>query len=198
MSETEKIDRFTSSITADAMNESKRIYEEINKTRDQAVARAEDESLSDSFGFIKSEISKIRAEFGRKKSLQVMENKRALYLRREEMRKAVLDDVVEKLKGYCATEQYEKQLSGQLDRVLELFQADTVVELAVRDMRLAEKLGKNRPGLTFREGNFQLGGLRAYCSSKRLEVDESFDTTLQELGSRFAELMGLELSDSEL
>ena len=49
--------------------------------------------------------------------------------------------------------------------------------------------------LTFREGDFRLGGLIAESPDLGLRVDSSFDSAAGELSGHFAELFGLSLSD---
>ena len=49
--------------------------------------------------------------------------------------------------------------------------------------------------LTFRQGQFSLGGLVVRSAGLGLQVDASFDTSAQELSGHFAELFGLSLSD---
>ena len=49
--------------------------------------------------------------------------------------------------------------------------------------------------LTFRAGQFSLGGLVVRSSGLGLQVDASFDSAAQDLSGHFAELFGLSLSD---
>lgn len=193
----DKLDYFISVITSDAMEESNKIYDAIKRESEEVLTAAEDDSLNDMFRYIKSEVAKIHNEAGRRVSRKTMENKRRLYLRREEMTGEVLNDVTEKIKEYIKTPAYTKQLTSILFRVMDEFGADAIVYLRPEDMHLAGLLEKiDTPhGMEFRAGSFLLGGLQASCPSKMLQIDESFDTTLDNLRGRFAEMFGLELAD---
>ncbi len=193
----DKLDSFTSVITSDALEESNKIYEEIRRESEQTLTAAEDDALGDMFRYIKTEVSKIRNEAGRRVSHKMMENKRRLYKRRDEMTSEVLGEVTDKIGEYIKTPAYTRQMTSILFRVVDTFDADTVVFLRKEDMYLEPLLAKidTQHRLEFHQGNFTLGGLQASCPSKKLQIDESFDTTLEDLRGSFAEMFGLELAD---
>ena len=193
----DKLDVFTSAITADALEEANRIYKEIQLEREHALSSAENSALSEMFGYIKSEVSKIRGNAGRRVSEKMMDNKRRLNLRRKEMTDDVLREVTDKISKYTSGPSYTRQLTTILFRVMDIFQEDAVIYLREEDMHLEPLLRLiNTPyNLEFKTGNFSLGGLMASCPLKKLEIDESFDTTLVDLKDSFAEMFGLELAD---
>ncbi|MDR0248194.1 MAG: hypothetical protein LBI44_00805 [Oscillospiraceae bacterium] len=191
-----KLENFTKAITGDAIDESRKIYEEIRLVSERALAAAEDEALGESFRFVKNEVAKIRTEAGRLVSRKLMENKRRLSLRRGEICAECVLRVRERIAAYVATDEYAERLRELAAKALQVFSCDAVFYLRKEDMRLADKILP--PGCPhkaeFREGDFELGGLRAYCGDKAMQIDESFDTTLEELGEHFAELIGLEIA----
>ncbi len=193
----EKLENFTSVITADAVAESKQIYDEIRQESEQVLTAAEDEALGEMFRYIKTEVSTIRTEAGRRVSRVMMDNKRKLYTRRDAMTGQVIAEVTQTLRDFVATPGYADRLERLLTETLNEFKADTVVYLRKEDMGLADRLTKlaGVVKLEFRQGSFRLGGLKAVCPSKKLQIDECYDTTLDELHGRFAELFGLELAD---
>jgi vacuolar-type H+-ATPase subunit E/Vma4 len=194
-----KLDRFTSVIRADALNESKKIYEDIRLESESMLTSAEDEALAESFRYIKNEVSRIRGESGRRISKKIMESKRALAKRRAEMGESVLGAVRERLAAFVKTDAYADLLRSLTLRAAQTFAAETVVYLRDEDMPLAGKLAPKNPpcGISFAKGDFILGGIIAACPQKRLQIDESFDTTLGELSERFSELFGPEMRKNE-
>ncbi|MCL2030432.1 MAG: V-type ATP synthase subunit E family protein [Oscillospiraceae bacterium] len=192
----DKLERFTGAITADAAAEARQIYEAIRQESDHALSVAEDETLSETFRYIKSEAAQIRAAAGQRVSRTAMDNKRALALRRSEMSAEVLALVRERLAVYVCAEAYTEQLRGLAERAVRAFGADTDIYLRAEDMPLAEAIAPKRTPhtVTFREGAFRVGGLRAVCPARRMQIDESFDTTLEELSGRFAELFGPDMA----
>ena len=143
--------------------------------------------------------SEIKAETGRAISRRLLENKRAIASRREEMAKEVFAKVREKLLAFTETEAYLPHLK-RLYR--EAFAAlgnpfDGVILLRPEDMKYARELAAELPGrhVTFQEGSFSLGGLIVDCHSRLLRADQSYDTALGDLDGHFAELFGLSLTD---
>jgi vacuolar-type H+-ATPase subunit E/Vma4 len=191
-----KLEHFTSAITEGAIDESRKIYEEIRTQSERALAAAEDEVLGETFRFVKSEVSKIRTQAGRLVSRKMMENKRALSLRRAEMCAECIAQVRARLAEYVKTPAYTRRLKDIAARALATLAGDCVLCLREEDMRLrGDIIPLHCPhNVEFRVGAFELGGLRAFCRSKALQVDASFDTTLEELGEHFAELIGLEIA----
>ena len=196
----EKLERFTAAITADAMGEARKVYQTIQQQSDHALAIAEEEALVETFRYIKSEVELIRIASGRRVSKMAMDNKRALFLRRSEMCEETLALVRERLAEYTGTEAYTEQLRKLTERAVQTFGADTEIYLRGADMPLAKAIAPKRraPGVTFRQGEFLLGGLQAVCPGKHMQIDESFDTTLAELSGRFAELFGLEMASKTM
>lgn len=193
----EKLERFTAVITADAMTEARDIYAAIQQESDQVLSAAEDEALAETFRYIKNEISRIRNTAGQRVSKKIMDDKRSLARRRSEMNEETLTLVREKLRGYVTTDAYKQQLKTLAAKAVELFQEDTQIYLRAEDLPLVEAIRpKCSVSITFHEGTFRLGGLRAVCPGKHLQIDESFDTELEELAGRFAELFGLQMAEN--
>ncbi len=190
-----KLDNFTSVITADAVAESNEVYEQIKRERQAALDNAEDDALTEMFRFIKIEVARINTESGRRVSKKMMEAKRDLAIRRTEMNNEVILKVRKKLSEYVKTTAYLENLKKLLINAMQVFDADAVVSLCANDMPLAAELSKLdlKHKVTFNEGNFQIGGLRAVCPAKKIQIDESMDTTLSELSTHFAEMFGLEV-----
>ena len=81
----QKLDRFTAKILAEAAGESKRALAEVKRRRELRFQEAEDAALKEAYECIHGEVARIQSEAGRGVSRHMLENKRALYLRRTEM-----------------------------------------------------------------------------------------------------------------
>ena len=81
----QKLDRFTAKILAEAADESKRALAEVKRRRELRLQEAEDAALKEAYEYIHGEVARIQSEAGRGVSRHMLENKRALYLRRSEM-----------------------------------------------------------------------------------------------------------------
>ena len=196
-----KLDRFTATILAEATAETERTLDEVRRSRDAAYAQAEDKVLLDAYKYIHGEVARIKAEAGREVSRHMLDNKRKLYLRREEMAQEVFAQVREKIEAFTQTAGYGARLEELLAQALARLDGaeDVQVYLRPADRKYAEALSKTAPGapLTFLDGAFRMGGLVAESPGRGLRVDSSFDSAAEELSGHFAELFGISLSDDD-
>ena len=195
----QKLDRFTATILAQATAEAKRALDEVKARREEAYSAAEDQILAEVYRYIRSEVGRIKSESGRAVSRHMLENKRRLYLRREEIAHEVFAAVREKITAYTATDDYAARLGALFHEALRTLNGaeDVTVCLRAADMGRAADLAEAAPEVLvrFEEGSFVLGGLIAESQELGLYLDSTFDTALEELDGHFAELFGLSLSD---
>ena len=195
----QKLDRFTAKILAEAAAESQRAMEEVERRRKLRLQEAEDQVLKEAYEYIHGEVARIQSEAGRSVSRRMLENKKALALRREEMAQEVFALVEQKITAFTATPVYTRRMAVLLTEALAPLAGagEVLVTLRKEDMGLQAELAAAAPHipLTFREGSFRLGGLIAEAPSLGLRVAASFDSAAGELSGRFAELFGVSLSD---
>lgn len=196
----QKLDRFTATILSAASEETERSMQEMRALRDAALQDAEDKVLLEAYQYIHSEVGRIKGESGRLVSRRMLDNKRALALRREEIAQEVLGLVGKKIAAFTATPAYRDRLEGLLREALERLDGAADLQLFLRpdDMALAERLRPLLPaGSTLVPATFRMGGLIAQSQQLGLRVDSSFDSEAQALSGHFAELFGLSLSDDD-
>ena len=195
----QKLDRFTAKILAEAADESKRALAEVKRRRELRFQEAEDAALKEAYEYIHGEVARIQSEAGRGVSRHMLENKRALYLRRTEMAQEVFALVRAKIAAFTRTPAYGQRLTALLAEALEQLSGaeEVLVTLRGRRSELSGGPGRlrapNPPDLP--GGDFRLGGLIAESPDLGLRVDSSFDSAAGELSGHFAELFGLSLSD---
>lgn len=196
---TKKLDHFTATILAQATAETERTLEDLKAKRDAAHAAAEDRILLETYNYIHAEVARIKAENGRRISRHMLENKRALYLRRGEISREVFGLVREKIAAYVQTDAYYLQLADLYrDSLKKLAQAEDIkVYLRAQDLPLSARLQAAAPdtAVQFLEGDFYQGGLIAESLSLGLRLDASFDSAVAALDGHFAELFGISVSD---
>lgn len=195
----QKLDHFTATILAQATAETLRAMEELKRKHESAYSQAEDKVLADAYHFIRTEVARIKSEAGRRVSRHMLDNKRALYLRREEIAEEVFSLVREKIVAFTASPAYPERLKALFTQVVDDLKGaeDIKVYLRPADLPLKDALAATRPelGFTFLEGDFPLGGLIAESPSLGRRVDATFTTAKHELDGHFAELFGLSLGD---
>lgn len=194
-----KLMHFTQVLMDEAGAETRAMEAEIQATRESARAKAEDQVLREAYQYIKTEVARLRKDSGRRVSRQMQDNKRQLYLRREEMSQDIFTLVRSRLAGYVATPAYQEKLlslfreaSARLGRVTRL-----TVFLRPEDRGCAALLAQacGPVELTVEDGSFVLGGLVVESDERALRIDATFDTALEELSGHFAEQFGLSLAD---
>ena len=194
----QKLDRFTAAILAEAAAESERTIAALRKRREDAQAAAENDALVMTYNYIHQEVARIKAEGGRTVSKRMLDNTRALYLRRNEIAREVFDAVRERIAAYTETAAYRTRLQDLLREALEALPGTRELRVYLRpaDQSHAPALSQIVPdcSITFLEGGFGLGGLIVEAPSLGLRCDSSFDCALEALEGHFAELFGLSLS----
>lgn len=194
---TEKLDRFTAKILAEASEESKRAMDQAQQKRAAALRKAEDQVLREAYQYIHREVARIKAEAGRSVSRHMLENQRALSLRREEMAQETFARVRAKIAAFTRTPAYGDRLEELLKEALDQLPGAEDVQVYLRPEdkawipRLSKAAGRK---VDFRETDLRMGGLVARSPGLGLRVDASFDSAAQELSGHFAELFGLSLA----
>ena len=193
-----KLERFTSILLAEATAENERTLNELKKRHDAALESAEDRVLLEAYEYIHGEVSRIRGEQGRKVSQRLLENKRALSRRREEIADEVFALVRERIAAFTRTPAYRQRLQELLKESLSALPGaeDVVVTLREEDLPLARDLraAAGRP-ITVEAGPIRLGGLIVRSDSLGLRADASFDCAMAGLDGHFARVVGLSLTD---
>ncbi|MEG2119841.1 MAG: V-type ATP synthase subunit E, partial [Pseudoflavonifractor sp.] len=196
----EKLDHFTAVILAEATQETEHALAQLSAKRDAARSAAENQVLTETYQYIRSEVARIRSEAGRRVSRHMLENKRTLYLRREEIAREVFALVQDKLIAYTLTPAYPERLKAIYRQAAETLRGAEILLVYLRpgDMDLAPALAAQCPEVRaeFRVAGFPYGGLIAEAPSLGKRVDSTFSTGMQELDGHFAEIFGLSLSDN--
>lgn len=195
----EKLDIFQQIILDDAAREREQLLAEIASARQTRLSAAESELRKETEARVQSEASAIAGAQGQKISRQLLQDKRVIATRREEMSHEVFALVRQRLLDFTQTDAYLPHLKKLYQ---EAFQAlgnpyDGVILLREEDLKYSRELSAVLPGrhVTFQAGSFTLGGLIVDCHSKLLRADQSYDTALGDLDGHFAELFGLSLAD---
>lgn len=195
----EKLNIFSQIVLNDATKERDALMEQVSQERQKRLSEAEAQIKHATELKVQARASVISGESGRTLSKKLLEEKRIVAARREEMAKEVFQAVREKLLEFTKSEDYLPHLKKLY---VEAFSAlgnpyDGVIWLRQEDLQYSRELAATLPGrhVTFQAGSFKLGGLIVDCHSKLLRADQSYDTALGDLDGHFAELFGLSLAD---
>ena len=195
-----KLDHFTSTLLAEATAETDRVLSDVKAQHDNSYSAAEDKILAEAYHYIRTEVSRIRSDEGRKVSRHMLDNKKTLYLRREEISREVFEAVRDRIVAYSATPDYRKRLTEVACQAVDTLKGadDIVIRLRAEDMDQSDAITAALKGVkvTFQaDPSILMGGLTAVSPSLGRRVDATFGTALAELNGHFAEIFGLSLSD---
>ncbi len=196
-----KLQGFTRAILDAANVRADTVHAEADEQEKSAVERYREESKSRT----EQRRSLARAETKAREDKRVMTEtlaaRRSLLTAREDCAKQVVEDVRKRLEAYPADAAYGGTLDGLLRRGMAAVPGAKSARVLLRsdDMAHAEHLRDAAPEveLSFAAGKFRLGGLIIEFPMQHRRADLTFDTALEDLSSRFTEITGLGMEDSD-
>ena len=100
MAQDDRVSKFVTAITKEAEEQRKRIEQETKDYIASEMEKAEMEALNDSYKMIQRAVANIRADVGSQLSSRMMENRRVLLTRRDEIADSVLTKAADKVKAW--------------------------------------------------------------------------------------------------
>ena len=195
----EKLDKFNVAIQHYALEQQKRIQEEVEAFQKKELEQAEDEVLQEAYGMIQKEMAAMRNRISREMAQRENEERKKLLKKRQSISEDVFRRVADRLLQFTKTEEYPlllEKYAREAGQMLISHKAENCsCEILVReeDLPFANRL-QSALGLTATvraEDSIQLGGLRVLCPEKKLEADSTLDTLLEEQKGWFEEMSGL-------
>ncbi len=196
MAQDDRVSKFVTAITREAEEQRQRIEQETKDFIASEMEKAEMEALNDSYKMIQRAVSNIRADVGSQLSSRMMENRRALLARREEILEEVLGKAGERLAAFTGTADYAAFLTASAKKALAVLRTEKpTVYLRPADMsRQAEIAAAIGPCRFEEDAGIRLGGLRMTDEAGKIAVDDTLDTRLAAQRTWFQQNSGLVLS----
>ena len=196
MAQDDRVSKFVTAITREAEEQRQRIEQETKDFIASEMEKAETEALNDSYKMIQRAVSNIRADVGSQLSSRMMENRRALLARREEILEEVLGKAGERLAAFTGTADYAAFLTASAKKALAVLRTEKpTVYLRPADMsRQAEIAAAIGPCRFEEDAGIRLGGLRMTDEAGKIAVDDTLDTRLAAQRTWFQQNSGLVLS----
>ncbi len=194
-----KLEAFTDTILAEAIEDSRRITQELREKQNQLIAKAEAEIAADTQRRIKTRIAEGKARESRRVAAKMTDNKRTILQYREDCTAEAFGEVKKRIAAFTASEDYLPHLQRLLSKAVGVlgYGFSATVYLRQEDMHFAPELMSNVVGvsLAFEQGSFTLGGLSLFCQSKGRRIDITFDSALGDMVGHFSELLGLNIGE---
>jgi len=196
----EKKSRFIAAIRAVAMKESEEIISAVQAYIETELAKAEEELRRETEAEVRSKISKIRRQTGAQISAAQRDAEDELYRCRAEIEEAVFEGVKKKILAFRQTKEYDGYLAQGAEFLNKYFGSDDEVKLfyAPGDEGKLEMLKSiiKASVEALPDEKISLGGFRAECRAKRLAIDDTLDTALEQRRERFRSIPELRLGES--
>lgn len=193
----EKVRQFMQAIQRYAEEQSRRIREEVRQFKQDNLARAEQQALTEAAALTEREQAAVREEMSREMSQRDMAARRELL----SVRAGIMDKTFalarEKILAYTRTDAYPQALQESLDRLMALLPAEgTVYRLGKADSALLPPLADRLPQGSRIElsDDITLGGLRGENRAAGLMADDTLDARLDAQTEWFEARSGLTVS----
>lgn len=190
----ERFQMIQQSVMEQASAEAQKLLDQAKEYKDNAMKKAEDEVLQELYGKIQDEVAEIRTSSTQSVSKKETQERQNLLLRREEITKAVFNQVRRRLLDFTKTPAYTDlmvELSKELGTRCPM--EGTVVMLRRDDYHLASRLGdyfgKNCRILA--DESIHIGGLKVMNQSSGIFMDETLDSRLEDQKPWFYSHSGL-------
>lgn len=177
----EKVRQFMQAIQRYAEEQSCRIREEVQQFKQENLARAEQQALTEAAALTEKEQAAVRQEMSREMSKRDMAARQELLSVRAGIMKKTFALAKEKILAYTHTDAYAQALLESLGRLMELLPADgTVYTLGTADKALLPALCQRLPDGSRIElsDDITLGGLRGENRAAGLVADDTLDARL--------------------
>ena len=198
MANEEKLAKFHQAINHYALEQRKRIEDEVAEFKNKELQEAEDEVLVESYHLIQKEMADMRGRISREMAQREMAGRRALLEKRAHITSEVFRKAADILKQETESAMRER-FAGRARRAFENRAAgrglpdDIVFLLRAADAPFEPLIQKafGAP-CTFREDEtITLGGLRAESAALHLELDSTLDALLENQREWFEEVSQL-------
>lgn len=186
MTTEDKLDYFMSTIVEDAGQRSQKTLDDYRKGLDSIFESFSQESLRKQNEEIKASRENLHKEINMELADCQMKFRKKLGEKQEELKALLFRDVERRLGEYKKTQDYYAYLAGHIEKALHFARKEAIeIYLDPEDAELQGRLEQDT-GAEVRISEYGFGGgVRAVIRSKRVLIDQSFETKLQEAEKEF-------------
>lgn len=190
----EKVSQFIQAIHHYAEEQSRNIHEEVERFKQEHLARAEQQVLTEAAALVEQEQALIHNEISREMSRRDAAARQQLLARRTAIMEATFDKAKEKLTAYTATDAYPTALKSSLSQLRTVLPDNgTVYYLRPADKALLSVLQELLPTGSRLElsPDITIGGIRGENRAAGILADDTLDTRLASQVEWFEKNSGL-------
>jgi vacuolar-type H+-ATPase subunit E/Vma4 len=179
-----KMDKFTRSVNMEVGEHINKIVEAAKDQSEKRLKRAEDKALEEAFNRIQKSVREIESKYRRMLALAEQKCRMDALRHREELSKAIFDDVERELMLFTESDKYEEYLIRLVSA--EELSEDAVIFLSQNDQRYAENLRKVSGREVRIDQGIKLGGLSITDSVQGFIIDKTLDGSLEDQKKSFS------------
>ncbi|HIU75848.1 MAG TPA: V-type ATP synthase subunit E [Candidatus Pelethocola excrementipullorum] len=182
----EKLQNFYNSSIESAQAQARTMIEEHQAALEKIFAEHKEITERQADAELKAEKEKLKRNLNKKLSTEQLHIKRSLSKKNMELENKLFSEVIEKIRGFMKTPEYEAYLDRKIQETLKFADGDTlVIYINKSDAHLKEQLERNTGAeMTISKEDFK-GGIRAVIPEKHILIDNSFLTLLNEEKDEF-------------
>jgi V/A-type H+-transporting ATPase subunit E len=195
MNEKTKESKFLDAINRYAEQQKAKIKADIEEYTAQKIEQATDSGIKDAYELIRHNVATRKAALLKDAAQKEYAMRSELFTERERIRTQVFDRAAEKLNAFAASDEYHTFLLHSAESVAALLDGEgCIVYIREKDLPYAEDFKKAIPNAQVQADNrIVIGGLRVFCPSKHIGIDDTLDAKLEEQKRWFAEHSGLKV-----
>ena len=177
------------SVMAEAGAQAQKLQDQAREFKETAMKKAEEEVLQELYSRIQDEITEIHTSATRSVSQKETKERQDLLLRREEITRAVFEQVKRRLLDFTRTE-IAKELGVRCPM------EGTIVMLRRDDYHLSAKLGEHfgKNVRILADEAIKIGGIKVMNQSSGIFLDETLDSRLEDQKPWFYSHSGLTIT----
>ena len=195
MNEKTKESKFLDAINRYAEKQKAKINAEIEEYTNQKIEQATDSGIKDAYELIRHNVAIRKAALLKDAAQKEYAMRSELFTEREKIREEIFQKAADKLASYTESGEYRESLLRSAESIAAMLEAEAcIVSLKEADLQYSEEIIAVIPNATVQaDEKILIGGLRVFCPSKHIEIDDTLDTKLEEQKRWFAEHSGLKV-----
>ncbi|WHH61221.1 V-type ATP synthase subunit E [Petroclostridium sp. X23] len=190
----DKLDNFSSIVMKEAAEKRLQILNQVKEERDGILEQRELDCLEDAYVKIQKEIRKTDKEKNEMISRAVMESKKALLQKREEIIEEIFNNIMKRIQSFLETPDYYTFLMQNiLQGRQQVGQGEIIIYINKSDVSLIDKIKQqlSEPLEIQVDQEDIIGGCKVFNKTKGTLIDDSLAAKIAQQKECFLEISGL-------
>ena len=195
MNEKTKESKFLDAINKYAEQQKSQITQEIETYKNEKIEQATEQGLQDAYDLIHDDITRRKSAIVNRLALEELKLRNELFLERQAICDKVFAQARQKLIDFTASADYQPFLERSLQRIAEHCRGNACqLRIAAGDSERRDLIDRYLSNAEVSiDPSITLGGVKAYCHTLGILMDDTLDTRLEQQRSWFIENSGLKV-----